>query len=134
MTQRSASLLGSAPTLALPLPLPQQVADGAVLGGERAGQQRHEDPEALAQLLHALLQAVDVRVQLAPAALHLRQHVVHQAVHLSGKQRTRGVRGRGDARTPTTLPGGTRRLYLPLSPCGGPPVCCLDRPESAAPS
>lgn len=47
-----------------------------------AGQERHQAPEALPQLLHILLQAVDVRVQLPPAALHLRQHIVHQRLHL----------------------------------------------------
>lgn len=68
--------------LRLGLPLPQQVADGGVLCGQRVGEERHEAPEALSQLLHVLLQAVHVCVQLSPAALHLRQHVVHQALHL----------------------------------------------------
>lgn len=68
--------------LRLHLPLPEEVADGGVLGGERAGQERHEAPEGLPQLLHVLLQRVDVRVQVRPAVLHLRQHVVHQVVHL----------------------------------------------------
>jgi len=74
--------------LRLALPLPQQVSDGGVLRGQRAGEQGHEAPEALPQLLHVLLQAVDVRVQLSPAALHLGQHVVHEALHLH-----RGGRG-----------------------------------------
>lgn len=53
------------------LPLSEQVADGGVLGGERAGEERQEAPEALPQLLHLLLQGVDVGVQLAPTVLHL---------------------------------------------------------------
>lgn len=64
------------------LPLPEEVADRGVLRGQRAGQERHQAPEALPQLLHVLLQGVDVWVQLSSAALHLWQHVVHQVLHL----------------------------------------------------
>ena len=78
---------GGGGVLRLGLPLPQQVADGGVLCGQRVGEERHEAPEALPQLLHVLLQAVDVRVQLSSAALHLRQYVVHQALHLHGHHR-----------------------------------------------
>lgn len=53
------------------LPLPEEVADGGVLCGECAGEERQQAPEALPQLLHVLLQAVDVGVQFAPAVLHL---------------------------------------------------------------
>lgn len=42
------------------LPLPEEVADGGVLRGQRAGQERHQALEALPQLLHVLLQGVDV--------------------------------------------------------------------------
>lgn len=63
--------------LRLHLPLPEEVSDGGVLCRQGAGEQWHQAPEALPQLLHVLLQAVDVRVQLPPAALHLRQDVVH---------------------------------------------------------
>lgn len=71
--------------LRLHLPLPEEVSDGGVLRGQGAGEERHQAPETLPQLLHVLLQAVDVRVQLRPAALHLRQDVVHQALHLGWK-------------------------------------------------
>lgn len=53
------------------LPLPEEVADGGVLCGQCAGQEWHQASEALPQLLHVLLQGVDVRVQLPSAALHL---------------------------------------------------------------
>lgn len=85
----------SIPFLSLPLPvyartgslrlhlhLPEQVADGGVLRRQGVGQEGHQAPEALPQLLHVLLQAVDVCVQLPPAALHLRQQVTHQGLHL----------------------------------------------------
>lgn len=40
------------------------------------------DPKTLPELLHVLLQTVDVGVHLLSAALHLGQHVVHQVLHL----------------------------------------------------
>lgn len=58
------------------------MSDGGVLRRKRAGQERHQAPEALPQLLHVLHQAIDVGIQLAPAALHLPQDVIHQALHL----------------------------------------------------
>ncbi len=79
---RSLPVYASTCSLRLHLPLPEQVADGGVLCWQGAGQEWHQAPEALPQLLHVFLQAVDVWVQLPPAALHLRQHVIHQALHL----------------------------------------------------
>lgn len=62
------------------------MADGGILCGQCAGEERHQAPEAFPQLLHTLLQSVDVCVQIPPAALHLRQHIIHQVLHLRRDQ------------------------------------------------
>ena len=129
--------------LGLHLPLPEQVADGGVLHGQGVGQERHQAPEALPQILHVLLQAVDVRVQLPPAALHLGQHVVHQALHLCGGLTSTVVRSRAeierrilDATLLRFFTGWDLKwcVHLPLSPCQGPLMSCFGLQVSSSPS
>lgn len=134
----------------LHLPLSEEVADGGVLCRQGAGEEGHQAPEPLPQLLHVLLQAVDVCVQLPPAALHLWQDVIHQALHLQWERHPRWrwtsrwfragetEMAQGNIRCYTaqimTGWGMDRCFHLPLSPCRNPQVCYSGLPESFYPS